>query len=355
MVTQCGGGRKGRYGDGAVGPAPPFPVPLASRYGRFMISQWLGVHAWEDFLHDHYGKTPFAQPHVARCALPLLTWDTLYRILPSCRHDALLVRNGTLCETAFPRCPQEFRRLFESGHSIVIRRAENHDAGLAQLAGTVDGQYPGEVTIHIFVTPAGHHSFGWHYDCEDVFLVQTAGVKEYLLRENTVNPRPPRQPCPRTCTMSAKPAPWRPAPWSREIGSIFHGDGGMWPAAPRTRCRCPWVYFGRKSRETFGGEHRDHQPPSTKASVADLELLAAVAVTGIVAAQLGPGIAYRFLTGTMVMVVAAVFAMLVVMVVKIVFSAHGVGPWKAKLQCSRKIANAPLVSEGGTSAWQRVY
>src|SRR5690606_12139770 len=30
----------------------------------------------------------------------------------------------------------------------------------------------------------------WHYDAEDVFIVQTAGRKEYSLRKNTVNPWP---------------------------------------------------------------------------------------------------------------------------------------------------------------------
>jgi ribosomal protein L16 Arg81 hydroxylase len=44
--------------------------------------------------------------------------------------------------------------------------------------------------VHIYVTPADQFGFGWHYDAEDVFILQTAGRKEYSLRKNTVNPWP---------------------------------------------------------------------------------------------------------------------------------------------------------------------
>jgi hypothetical protein len=46
------------------------------------------------------------------------------------------------------------------------------------------------VNIHVFATPAGAPGFSWHYDAEDVFIIQTAGEKEYSLRKNTVNPWP---------------------------------------------------------------------------------------------------------------------------------------------------------------------
>ena len=37
---------------------------------------------------------------------------------------------------------------------------------------------------------AGEHGFSWHYDAEEVFIIQTSGQKEYSLRKNTVNPWP---------------------------------------------------------------------------------------------------------------------------------------------------------------------
>jgi ribosomal protein L16 Arg81 hydroxylase len=70
---------------------------------------------------------------------------------------------------------------------LVIRRAEQHDVGLAQLAMSFGRNLLGEVHVQLFVTPANTYSFGWHYDFEDVFIAQTAGVKEYFLRDNTVD------------------------------------------------------------------------------------------------------------------------------------------------------------------------
>ncbi|MGN6718406.1 MAG: JmjC domain-containing protein [Candidatus Binatia bacterium] len=41
----------------------------------------------------------------------------------------------------------------------------------------------------MFVTPAGTYGFSWHYDREEVFVVQTEGIKDYFFRENTVELR----------------------------------------------------------------------------------------------------------------------------------------------------------------------
>jgi ribosomal protein L16 Arg81 hydroxylase len=38
--------------------------------------------------------------------------------------------------------------------------------------------------------PGGAAGFGWHYDAEEVFVLQTEGTKHYRLRKNTVNPWP---------------------------------------------------------------------------------------------------------------------------------------------------------------------
>ena len=42
----------------------------------------------------------------------------------------------------------------------------------------------------MYCTPGGQFGFGWHYDAEEVFIVQTTGRKQYSLRKNTVNPWP---------------------------------------------------------------------------------------------------------------------------------------------------------------------
>ena len=49
---------------------------------------------------------------------------------------------------------------------------------------------PRRSTSTCIATPGGQYGFGWHYDAEEVFIVQTTGRKLYSLRKNTVNPWP---------------------------------------------------------------------------------------------------------------------------------------------------------------------
>src|SRR5204862_57834 len=46
------------------------------------------------------------------------------------------------------------------------------------------------IDVHVYCAPGASPGFGWHYDAEDVFILQTVGSKEWWLRKNTVNPWP---------------------------------------------------------------------------------------------------------------------------------------------------------------------
>jgi ribosomal protein L16 Arg81 hydroxylase len=72
------------------------------------------------------------------------------------------------------------------GLGVVVRRAERHDTPLAELARAFADDLPGQVQVQLYTTPAGTQTFGWHYDDEHVFIVQTIGTKDYYIRENTV-------------------------------------------------------------------------------------------------------------------------------------------------------------------------
>ena len=156
-----------------------------------MISGFLaGTRTLADFLADHFQKEPYVQPATAAAAVPLLSWATVAGLVPRARHEMLVVRDGRLRREPEPSDFPAARALFDDGHSLVMRGCERFDPGLRRLAEEVAAEIGGEVSIQVYATPGRHHSFGWHYDCEDVFIVQTEGVKEYALRRNTVNPEP---------------------------------------------------------------------------------------------------------------------------------------------------------------------
>ncbi|HEX8170854.1 MAG TPA: cupin domain-containing protein [Thermoanaerobaculia bacterium] len=153
------------------------------------MKEWVDSIATEEFRREHFQRAPLAQPQAAASAIELLQWETIERLLEA-GADLLLVRNSALVREPGRVSAEAARTLFASGYSIVLRRCERHDDSLRALADAFAEQFEGDVSIQVYATPRGFHSFSWHYDCEDVFIAQTAGEKEYFLRENTINPRP---------------------------------------------------------------------------------------------------------------------------------------------------------------------
>jgi hypothetical protein len=143
------------------------------------------------FIDECLHRLPFSLAGSARGACELGTWDSLAGILnDAVNEDAFAVRNGEWHEGTLPRTLEAARGLSGAGYTVFVRHAERYHAGLAELARAFETTFGGPVNIHVFATPAGSPGFSWHYDAEDVFIIQTAGEKEYSLRKNTVNPWP---------------------------------------------------------------------------------------------------------------------------------------------------------------------
>jgi 50S ribosomal protein L16 3-hydroxylase len=152
-----------------------------------MLSEWLRPDDADWFAAHHLGQAPCARAAAALDTVPLFTWQTIDRVLRSpLPLDVLTVASGELIHVPRPRSRADVVRLMQTGVSAVVRGAEVHDQGLTQLVGRFERVLAGEVHIQLYVTPAGTNSYGWHYDFEDVFIVQTAGVKDYYFRANTV-------------------------------------------------------------------------------------------------------------------------------------------------------------------------
>ena len=182
-------------------------VPDSSPFRKAtLISTWLSTQPLDWFLSSHFGREPLVRPSSARDAIPLLTWATVEKLVRA-GADMLVVRNGVRHTGDAPLAPAEAWGLLERGYSLVIRECDRLDPDLRALAEAFALELPGEVGVQAFATPAGYCSFGWHYDCEDVFIVQTAGVKDYLLRRNTVNPEPTIDAMPRDMRFELETSP----------------------------------------------------------------------------------------------------------------------------------------------------
>jgi ribosomal protein L16 Arg81 hydroxylase len=156
-----------------------------------ILDRWLATLASPDFRREVFERAPHAEPNTAREAIPFLNWETVARLLAVCTpDDVLIAKTGKLLEVPAPRTGEEVRAMLDEGISLVLRKTEDYDPGIRLVADAFTQLFDVDVTIHVFATPGGTHGFSWHYDAEEVFIAQTAGVKEFYLRQNTVNPSP---------------------------------------------------------------------------------------------------------------------------------------------------------------------
>lgn len=154
-----------------------------------MLADWLAPESASSFLATQLGQAPFSRPGAAQQSAALLSWDTLERILKSqdpATLDLLTVSRGRLVDAPAPRSAADVRSLMRADVSVVLRFSERHDEGLRALADSLGQLVPGEIHVQLYATPSGSNSYGWHYDFEDVFIVQSLGVKDYYFRQNTV-------------------------------------------------------------------------------------------------------------------------------------------------------------------------
>jgi 50S ribosomal protein L16 3-hydroxylase len=167
-------------------PAVVSPAPAAPP----LIDLLLAGFPRARFLAEHYLRAPFAHQGGAESLATLASWEAIERILREPDPDVLVARRGQLAPASAPGDVRQARELSARGQTLVIRHAETRDPALGALARAFAADFAAPVNIHLYATPPGEHGFGWHYDAEEVFAIQCAGVKRYTLRKNTLHPWP---------------------------------------------------------------------------------------------------------------------------------------------------------------------
>jgi ribosomal protein L16 Arg81 hydroxylase len=194
-----------------------------------VIEQILGDLTASQFLDQYYTRIPCTKAGAAVGFTSFQGWAAVEAILAQTNVDGFLAREGLMWEGGRLPTFSEVRSQFDQGHTLVIRHAERHDTELARLADGFLRDFSAEVNIHIYCTPRLRSGFGWHYDPEDVFILQTQGVKEYQLRKNTVNPWPLLAQMPKDLRYELEVMPV----WSCELraGDWLYIPTGWWHAA----------------------------------------------------------------------------------------------------------------------------
>jgi 50S ribosomal protein L16 3-hydroxylase len=151
-----------------------------------MLATWLGSTSLDAFRDQHLQRAPVAVASTIDDPRSLLDWDLLAAVLggePA--PDVLVVARGQLLPLPPPRALDELRAYFRMGIGLCLRHTERCHRGLRAIADAFEADL-GAAQVQVFVTPSGTYGFGWHYDDEDVFIVQTEGIKDYYFRANTI-------------------------------------------------------------------------------------------------------------------------------------------------------------------------
>lgn len=149
-----------------------------------MLQDWLGTITLDRFCSSQLQQLPIAQAATVDDPSALLDWERVGSVL-ACEPDVLVVARGDKLPLPQPRDLDELRAYLRMGIGLCIRHAERCDPVLAAIAAQFERDI-GPSQVQLFVTPSATHGFGWHFDDEDVFIAQTAGVKDYYFRANTV-------------------------------------------------------------------------------------------------------------------------------------------------------------------------
>jgi ribosomal protein L16 Arg81 hydroxylase len=157
------------------------PITIADIFGPARIVQFI-----EDYLH----RLPYALAGTANALCGWGAWETLDAVWAAGAADVLVIRRGEQLLDDIPRTSSSLRTVLNNGYTVRIRHAEHHHPKLRALSEIFAATFESPVDIHVYATPSNSFGFSWHYDAEDVSIVQTAGAKEYFLRKNTVNPWP---------------------------------------------------------------------------------------------------------------------------------------------------------------------
>lgn len=193
---------------------------------QYMLKQLLGELTVERFLEEHYLKLPLAMQGTATALVPQGDWRMLTELLAAPGVDLVIAGREGRWTGKEPRSGADARKLLDAGYTIGIRHAQQLDQRLANLAAEFQAAFAAPVDIHFYVTPADCPGFGWHYDAEEVFILQTAGSKAWSLRKNTVNPWPLRETLPEDMRYGAEIMPL--VRCRLEAGDWLYIPGGYW-------------------------------------------------------------------------------------------------------------------------------
>lgn len=142
------------------------------------------------FLSENWKCVPYSRPIAAKNLITFSHPEDLDKISSAANSKIKIIKDNQIIQSSQSFPSTLLHESLNQGRSLVIRHAEKSLKPLENLATQFATCFQGAVDIQIFLTPANQQTFDWHYDAEEVFIIQTEGTKKFTLRQNTINPNP---------------------------------------------------------------------------------------------------------------------------------------------------------------------
>lgn len=194
-----------------------------------MLKRLLG-DATEAFLRETYLRAPAVFRGTAGALREAVGPPVVDALLPNPEINLLLVRSGAPYPGARPQDRVAAAARLAEGYTLAFRDPHRHAEGIRDLARGMSADLHAWANVHIYWTPPGQQGFSWHYDPEEVFIVQIDGTKEYLGKPNASHPNPTEEamfPVER----GAKVEHTAEQRWELAPGDVLYLPGGYWHCA----------------------------------------------------------------------------------------------------------------------------
>jgi 50S ribosomal protein L16 3-hydroxylase len=155
-----------------------------------MLQELLGPVPVDEFLQQSFSRLPLAMPDRAERYITHFTDDDFARMVEHEGGTLRVVRNGQMVQDNARLSWAEARDAHRRGHTLLVRHAERACPKVRAIAEGFAHFFHSPVDIQVYLTPNHNQAFGWHYDLEEVFIIQVQGCKAYTIRQNTLNPQP---------------------------------------------------------------------------------------------------------------------------------------------------------------------
>lgn len=155
-----------------------------------VLQELLGPVPVREFFDKHFTRAPFAMPDHATLYTQDFSDADFAAMVEDSRAMLRIVRDGRLMHDRARLSWAEARAYYQDGYTLLVRHAERSSAKLQALAEAFARVFHAPVDIQVYLTPDQSQAFGWHYDLEEVFIIQVQGCKEYTVRQNTLNSWP---------------------------------------------------------------------------------------------------------------------------------------------------------------------